>query len=136
MFVPKRYGGLETSPKTFFAVVQELARGDMGSAWCFCLAANHALHVASWYPEEVQDRVFGNGDFRAASVSAPTVKAKRVEGGYVLNRTVDYCSGIPYSTYFLGQAMLEQPDGPPQMAMFLAPSPPSSGCTTGERRSG
>ena len=122
MFVPKRYGGLETEPAVFFEVVKELARGDMGSAWCFALAANHALHVASWYPEEVQDRVFGDGDFRAASVSAPTVKARRAPGGYILNGVVDYCSGIPVSTYFLGQAMVEQEDGtPPQMAMFLAP---------------
>lgn len=122
MFVPKRYGGLEVGPRVFFDVIKELARGDLGSAWCFTLAANHALHVASWFSEEVQERVFGDHDFRASSVSAPTVKARRVEGGYVLNGTVDYCSGITYATYFLGQAMVEEPDGtPPRMALFLAP---------------
>lgn len=121
MFVPKRYGGLEVAPKTFFEVCKELARGDMGSAWCFTLAANHALHVGSWYPEEVQDRAFGDGNFRAASVSAPTVKAQRTEGGFILNGVVDYCSGIPYSTWFLGQCMVEQEDGPPVMGMFLVP---------------
>src|SRR5438270_11183999 len=98
MFVPRRDGGLEVSPLVFFDVVKELARGDMGSAWCFALTANHALHVGSWYPEEVQDQVFGNHDFRAASVAAPTVLAKPVNGGYLLNGVVDYCSGIPYST--------------------------------------
>lgn len=122
MFVPKRYGGLESSPRVFFDVVKELARGDLGTAWCFTLSANHALQVASWFPEEVQDRVFGGGDFRAASVSAPTVKARRADGGYLLDGVVDYCSGIPYATYFLGQAMLEQDDGtPPRMGMYLAP---------------
>lgn len=122
MFVPKRYGGLEVSPRVFFDVVKELARGDLGTAWCFTLAANHALQVASWFPEEVQDRVFADGDFRAASVSAPTVKARRADGGYLLDGVVDYCSGIPYATYFLGQAMIEQEDGtPPRMGMYLAP---------------
>ncbi|MER6560591.1 acyl-CoA dehydrogenase family protein [Streptomyces sp. NPDC001027] len=122
MFVPRMYGGLEVSPKTFFTVCKELARGDIGSAWCFTLAANHALHVASWYPKEVQDRAFGNGDFRAASVSAPTVRARKTDGGYVLDGTVDYCSGIPYSTWYLGQCMVEQEDGSaPVISMFLAP---------------
>jgi alkylation response protein AidB-like acyl-CoA dehydrogenase len=122
MFVPKKYGGLEVSPKTFFEVCKELARGDMGSAWCFALAANHALHVASWYPQEVQDRAFGKHDFRAASVSAPTVRAQRTDGGFVLNGVVDYCSGIPYSTWYLGQCMVEQEDGSaPVMGIFLAP---------------
>jgi alkylation response protein AidB-like acyl-CoA dehydrogenase len=122
MFVPKRYGGLEVSPRVFFDVVKELARGDLGTAWCFTLAANHALQVASWFPEEVQDRVFADGDFRAASVSAPTVKARRADGGYLLDGVVDYCSGIPYATYFLGQAMVEREDGtPPRMGMYLAP---------------
>jgi len=122
MFVPSLYGGLEVAPKTFFEVCKELARGDMGSAWCFALAANHALHVASWYPKDVQDRAFGNGDFRAASVSAPTVKAQRTEGGYILNGVVDYCSGIPYSTWYLGQCMVQQEDdSAPLMGLFLAP---------------
>ncbi|MEU1183597.1 acyl-CoA dehydrogenase family protein [Streptomyces sp. NPDC005820] len=122
MFVPKTYGGLEVSPRTFFEVCKELARGDMGSAWCFALAANHALHVASWYPKEVQDRAFGNRDFRAASVSAPTVRARRTDGGYVLDGVVDYCSGIPHSTWYLGQCMVEQEEGAaPVMGMFLAP---------------
>lgn len=122
MFVPKRYGGLEVPPRVFFDVVKELARGDLGSAWCFTLVANHALHVASWFDEQVQARVFGDGNFRASSVAAPTVRARRVEGGYLLNGVVDYCSGITYATYFLGQAMVEQEDGtPPRMALFLAP---------------
>ena len=34
------------------------------------LAANHALQIGSW-SERAQDEIFGDGDFRAASVAAP-----------------------------------------------------------------
>ncbi|GAA3687136.1 acyl-CoA dehydrogenase family protein [Arthrobacter ginkgonis] len=122
MYVPKMYGGLEVEVPTFMRVALELARGCMSTAWCFSLSANHALQVASWFPRQVQDQVFANRDFRAASVSAPTVRAEKVEGGYVLNGEVAYCSGIPYATYYLGQTMVADPDGgEPRMGMFLAP---------------
>lgn len=122
MYVPKMYGGLEVEVPTFMKVALELARGCMSTAWCFSLSANHALQVASWFPRQVQDQVFANRDFRAASVSAPTVRAEKVEGGYVLNGEVAYCSGVPYSTYYLGQTMVVDPEGgEPRMGMFLAP---------------
>jgi alkylation response protein AidB-like acyl-CoA dehydrogenase len=123
MYVPRRYGGLEVDVPTFMRVGVELARGDMGAAWGACLSANHALQVGSWFPERTQDEVFGGGDFRAASVAAPTIRATPHEGGYRLEGAVAYCSGIPYSTYYMGQAMLPEPDanGTPRMALFVAP---------------
>jgi alkylation response protein AidB-like acyl-CoA dehydrogenase len=123
MYVPRRYGGLEVDVPTFMRVGVELARGDMSAAWGACLAANHALQVASWFPERLQDEVFGGGDFRCASVAAPTVRATRVDGGYRLEGAVAYCSGIPYSTYFMGQAMLGDTDerGMPRVCLYVAP---------------
>jgi alkylation response protein AidB-like acyl-CoA dehydrogenase len=123
MYVPRRYGGLEVDVPTFMRVGVELARGDMGAAWGACLSANHALQVASWFPEQTQDEVFGGGDFRAASVAAPTIRATPTHDGYRLEGAVAYCSGIPYSTYYMGQAMLPEPDadGTPRMALFVAP---------------
>ncbi|MBV9197826.1 MAG: acyl-CoA dehydrogenase family protein [Solirubrobacterales bacterium] len=123
MYVPQRYGGLEVDVPTFMRVGVELARGDMGAAWGACLSANHALQVGSWFPERLQDEVFGNGDFRAASVAAPSLKATPEGGGYRLEGTVAYCSGIPYSTYYMGQAMLPGTNsrGMPRVALFVAP---------------
>lgn len=123
MFVPRVFGGYEVRPRTFAKVVIELARGDMGMAWNFCLSANHALMFANWFPEEIHAEVYNNGDFRAASMYAPTVKATKVEGGYEFNGIVNYCSGIPYSTYFIGAAILEgtQADGSPRVGIYIAP---------------
>jgi 3-hydroxy-9,10-secoandrosta-1,3,5(10)-triene-9,17-dione monooxygenase len=123
MYVPRRYGGLEVDVPTFLRVGIELARGCMSTAWGMCLAANHALQVASWFPEQLQDEVFANGDFRAASVAAPTIKATPEDDGWRLDGTVAYCSGIPHSTYYMGQARLpgEAAPGVPRIGLFVAP---------------
>ena len=51
-YVPRRYGGYEFDVKTMTRLQLELARGDVSTAWCVGLASNHALQVASWFPEE------------------------------------------------------------------------------------
>jgi 3-hydroxy-9,10-secoandrosta-1,3,5(10)-triene-9,17-dione monooxygenase len=123
MFMPRRYGGFEVSVPTFMRVVVELARGCPSTAWCLALSSNHALMVGSWFPREAQDEVFEGGRFICASVAAPVSEpAVRVEGGWELNGKVSFCSGIPYSTYYLGQALTPgDGDGPGPMLLFVAP---------------
>ena len=69
--IPHRYGGLELDMTNWLRLIAELAHGDIQAAWGFTLAAGHALQVASFWEERAQDEMFGNGDFRAASVAAP-----------------------------------------------------------------
>jgi 3-hydroxy-9,10-secoandrosta-1,3,5(10)-triene-9,17-dione monooxygenase len=82
--IPRRYGGLELDMTTWLRLIAELAHGDIQAAWCFTLAAGHALQVASFWDERAQDEIFGDGDFRAASVAAcPTPRttwARRSSG--------------------------------------------------------
>lgn len=122
--VPKRYGGYEFPFSTFVRLLAELARGDMSAAWCMGLAAAHALQVGSYFGERAQAEIFGDGDFRAASVAAPTVLATRDGDGWVLDGKVSYCSGIPYSTHFVGQAIntgLPPEEAGGRLLMFAAP---------------
>ena len=124
MFMPRRYGGLEVTVPTFMRVIVEIARGCPSTAWCLALASNHALMVGSWFPQEAQDEVFAGGRFTCASVAAPISElVLKVDGGWELNGKVAYCSGIPYSSYFMGQA-LTAGDGsgtPGPMLLFVAP---------------
>ncbi|HSC02685.1 MAG TPA: acyl-CoA dehydrogenase family protein, partial [Solirubrobacteraceae bacterium] len=92
LYIPRRYGGYEFGAPTFMRVVQELSRGDISAGWCIALAAAHALQVASWWPEEAQDEIFGDGDFRCAAVAAPVGPAVRTGDGWELNGRVGYCS--------------------------------------------
>ena len=122
MYLPRRFGGLEVDVPTFVKTIIEVGRGSLAAAWCLCLTANHSLQVASWFGERAQHELLGGGTFRAASVAAPTVRATRVQGGYRLDGEVAYCSGIPYATHFMGQAMLAPAGGgEPEMALFVAP---------------
>lgn len=123
LYVPTRYGGFEETPRNFMRVVMEIARGDMSTGWSFALTANHALQIGSWFPEAAQDMVFGAGDFRAAANYLPTLTAKKVDDGWRIDGTVKYCSGLPHSTYFMGQTVLEgeNPDGSPRYGIIIAP---------------
>ena len=124
MFMPRRYGGYEVGVPTFMRVIVEIARGCPSTGWCLALASNHALMVGSWFPEQTQDEVFEGGRFICASVAAPVSEpAVKVDGGWELNGKVSYCSGIPYSTYYLGQAMTPPDESgmPGPMLLFVAP---------------
>jgi 3-hydroxy-9,10-secoandrosta-1,3,5(10)-triene-9,17-dione monooxygenase len=123
LYVPRRYGGLELGVPEYVHVIQEVARGCVSTAWCLGLAMNHALMVGSWWPQDAQDEIFADGDFRAGSVAAPVGTAEPTDDGWEINGQVAFASGAPYSTYYMGQAMLPNPDGrqPPPMLLFVAP---------------
>jgi 3-hydroxy-9,10-secoandrosta-1,3,5(10)-triene-9,17-dione monooxygenase len=122
-YVPRRYGGYEFDAVTFMRMTQELARGCVSTGWCVSLASAHALQIGSWWPEQAQAEIFGDGDFRCAAVAAPIGVATRTDDGWELNGKVGYCSGIPYSTHYMGQALIAEADGTPteRMLLFVAP---------------
>ena len=124
LYVPRRYGGYEFDVPTYMRVVQEIARGCVSTAWCVGLTMNHALMVGSWWPQEAQDAIFAGHDFRASSVAAPVGTATRDErGGWEINGQVAFASGTPYSTFYMGQALLPAREGgeAPPMLLFVAP---------------
>jgi 3-hydroxy-9,10-secoandrosta-1,3,5(10)-triene-9,17-dione monooxygenase len=98
LYVPRRYGGYEFDVPTYVRVVQEIARGCVSTGWCLGLTMNHALMVASWWPQEAQDAIFAAGDFRASSVAAPVGPAVGEDEGWLIEGQVAYASGTPYST--------------------------------------
>ena len=122
ILVPRRFGGYEFDLPTFWRAVIALARGCPSTAWCFCLAAGHALQVGNMFGEQAQADLFGEGDFLCPAVAAPAGEAVRVEGGWGLTSTHTYASGAPYSTHFMGQTFLrDDTDSPPRMLLFVAP---------------
>jgi 3-hydroxy-9,10-secoandrosta-1,3,5(10)-triene-9,17-dione monooxygenase len=122
MLVPRRYGGHEVDLGTFFRVIVEISAGCASTGWQLALGATHALTVASFFPEDAQRALFGDGHFIAASVARPAMSAQRADGGWMLNGTVGYASGIPYSTHFVGYTMRPAEDGAPAGVMtYVAP---------------
>jgi 3-hydroxy-9,10-secoandrosta-1,3,5(10)-triene-9,17-dione monooxygenase len=120
---PRRFGGYEFDMPTYFRVVMEIARGCPSTGWCMCLAGAHVLQVSSMYSEQAQKELFGaDGHFVCASFGFPVGVAQPQDGGYVLDGTWPYASGIPYSTHFMGQTLLHPDDITDPGLMFVIPA--------------
>jgi len=119
---PRRYGGYEFDVPTFARMIMEVGRGCPGSAWCLALGSGHALNVGALFGERAQADVFGaEGHFVAAARAVPQGTATRVDGGWRLDGTWDYCSGVPYSTHVMVGVRIAGEGGPPQAAVALVP---------------
>jgi 3-hydroxy-9,10-secoandrosta-1,3,5(10)-triene-9,17-dione monooxygenase len=121
---PRRFGGYECDWPTFWRAMVQISEGDPGTGWCLTLASHHAWVVGSHWTEQGQREIFGpEGDFRAPHRALPGGSARPVDGGYVVKGQWDYCSGVPYATHFMGNAIIEGSDasGPPQMIVAVVP---------------
>lgn len=123
ILVPRRYGGYEFGVDTFLRVSKTLARGCPSTGWMYCLGAAHALAVATLFDERAQAEIFSVGDFISPAVIAPSGTAERTpDGGWLINGTWNYCSGVPYATHFMGHVLVSPPEGgPPAPMLFIAP---------------
>ncbi|WP_285730600.1 acyl-CoA dehydrogenase family protein [Nocardiopsis sp. ATB16-24] len=93
LLLPRRYGGYETSLRTFLDVTSTLSEGDGASGW-LAAVCNSCTWMASLFPERARDEVFGSGDSPIVSgVVAPTSKTRRVDGGFVVTGRWNYNSG-------------------------------------------
>ncbi|WP_353987272.1 acyl-CoA dehydrogenase family protein [Ruicaihuangia caeni] len=116
---PKMFGGYEFSLREFLLVMREIARADMGTAWCLTLASGHNLQVGAYWNEKAQRQLFDGAYFAAPMTSAPSGTLTRVEGGFLVNGIHRYASGVPYATHFSGHAFHE--DLPGVVSNFIAP---------------
>jgi 3-hydroxy-9,10-secoandrosta-1,3,5(10)-triene-9,17-dione monooxygenase len=125
LYIPKRFGGYEFDFPTFVRVTIELARGCASTAWCWSLSAAHALQLSSWFDERAQTDILGQGGhFAMASAAQPIGMAKRTDDGWELNGKAAFCSGIPYSTHYMGQALMPNVaggTGAPAVMLFIVP---------------
>jgi 3-hydroxy-9,10-secoandrosta-1,3,5(10)-triene-9,17-dione monooxygenase len=104
MLQPRMFDGYEIDLPSYFETVIELARGCPSSAWSTTLAAGHPYVVGAYYPEDVQAEFFGPENHFIAPLAGGSrgVTTKRVEGGWIVNGTWVFCSGVPYATHFQG----------------------------------
>lgn len=102
-FTPKRYGGLEMAPAAFYEGVMRIAECDSSAAWITGQLNIHSFEVALM-SEKMQDEFWGNDpNTRASSSYAPVGKWEETEGGYILNGTWPFSSGVDHADWvFIG----------------------------------
>ncbi|MGH2363400.1 MAG: acyl-CoA dehydrogenase [Chloroflexota bacterium] len=117
MLQPRMFGGYEFDFPTYYRIAVEVGRGgSAGMAWCLDLAHHHSVIMAAFWPEEAQRDIFGpTGHFVSGARAGAAGTAKAVEGGYIINGSWRYSSGVPYSTHHIIHLKIEEahPDGPP-----------------------
>src|ERR1700676_4221905 len=90
---PKRYGGFELHPPTFYQAVTEVGAACGSSGWIFGVVGVHNWHLAL-FPPEAQEDVWGRDSSVQLSTSlAPTGKVERVDGGFRISGRWSLSSG-------------------------------------------
>lgn len=119
---PKRWGGLELSPKTLFDVQRAVAKGCPSSAWVLGVITVHAWQLAL-FAEEAQKDVWSKDSSTLISSSyAPTGRVERVEGGFKVTGRWSFSSGCDHAEWvFLGGFAPTEPSQPPDMRTYLLP---------------
>jgi 3-hydroxy-9,10-secoandrosta-1,3,5(10)-triene-9,17-dione monooxygenase len=119
---PRLFGGYEFDLASYYRVMLEIARGHPAVGWCLALASSHAFEVASHWSEQAQYDLFGSdGHFIAPHRAPPMGTLTPVDGGYLLDGTWDYCSGIPYATHCIVGALIKRADSPPEIGHAVVP---------------
>lgn len=122
MLLPARLGGIGLSTTDYCRVQIEIAKGDPAISWVVQIV-NGTSWITSLAPDSVQDAVFANGPQAVCGAYNPPGKARKVDGGWIINGRWPYMSGSRQSTWAQQGVVLEGYDGPvvPGISMCYLP---------------
>jgi 3-hydroxy-9,10-secoandrosta-1,3,5(10)-triene-9,17-dione monooxygenase len=102
IFQPRRWGGYELPPRTFFDVQIALAEGDVSVGWVFGILGVHSFHLGLFDDRAAEDVWGPDPSALVASPYSPG-KAVPVEGGFKLTGHWKFSSGTEHCNWiFLG----------------------------------
>lgn len=108
MQVPAQYGGHESDARTFVDVLAEIGKGNSSVAFCLSVYATLGWMAALW-PDEALDEVFADPHVRISGTTAATGTARRTRGGYLLNGSWRFNSGVLHSQWKINVALPDDP---------------------------
>jgi 3-hydroxy-9,10-secoandrosta-1,3,5(10)-triene-9,17-dione monooxygenase len=120
---PRRYGGYELDPGTFYQAVMEVGTVCGSSAWVLGVVGIHNWQLAL-FPPRAQDEVWGEDTTTQVSTAlSPTGTVERVEGGFRLRGRWSFSSGCDFCQWavFGGVAPPLGAGEPPDARTFLLP---------------
>lgn len=120
---PKRYGGYEMHPNTFFAVQKLIAEGCMSTGWMYGVVGCHPYEMAL-FADKAQKEVWGEApDMLVSSTYQPVGKVEHTDGGFYLSGHWGFSTGSVHSGWVLLGALVpsKEEGGPPDMRTFLLP---------------
>ncbi|MBK8959750.1 MAG: acyl-CoA dehydrogenase [Proteobacteria bacterium] len=121
----RSHGGLEADIRDFYAWVRAVARYNPSAGWVAGVVGVHPWELALC-DAKLQDEIYGrDAGTWVASPYAPFGRARRVEGGFVLNGEWPYSTGTDHCTWIVLGGMVMDADGnvpmPPDVRHFFLP---------------
>ncbi len=120
-FQPRRYDGWEMPWGTQYYLSKIIAHGCPSTAWVVSVVGQHLCHAAR-FPGEAQDEVWaGSKDIIVAtsSTTKPNARVERVKGGFIVEGSYGFSSGIDHSAWGLANGAVDG-EGPARW-YFLMP---------------
>ena len=120
---PRRYGGFELDPVTFYKAIIAIGTACGSSAWIFGVIGIHNWHLAV-FPPQAQEDVWGKDTGTWLSTSlAPTGTVERAPGGFRLSGRWSFSSGCDFCQWAVlgGIVPPTEPGAPPDARTFLLP---------------
>ena len=96
MLQPRRWGGYESHPNTFFDVQIAIASACPSSAWVFGVVAVHNWQLALFDDQAQEDVWADDPSVLISSSYAPTGQVRRVEGGFRISGRWSFSSGCDH----------------------------------------
>lgn len=98
---PRRFGGLEMAPSCFFEGIMKIAEAEASAGWIGGQLTIHSFEIALM-SQRMQEEFWATGpDTRASSAYAPVGKWHASEGGYLLDGTWVFSSGVDHAQWII-----------------------------------
>ncbi|WP_182907477.1 3-hydroxy-9,10-secoandrosta-1,3,5(10)-triene-9,17-dione monooxygenase oxygenase subunit [Microbispora sp. H13382] len=122
MLQPKRYGGAESDPVSFYEVVREISAVCGSTGWTVSVLGVHPWQLAL-FDEAAQDEVWGSDqDALISSSYAPVGRLVPAEGGYRLSGRWRFSSGCEHASWaMVGGLVLGDQGKPVDFMTVLVP---------------
>jgi 3-hydroxy-9,10-secoandrosta-1,3,5(10)-triene-9,17-dione monooxygenase len=120
---PRRYGGYELDPATFYQAVMEMGTVCSSSAWVLGVVGVHNWQLGLFHPQAQEDVWRDDTTVLLSTSLAPTGKVQCVDGGYRLQGRWSFSSGCDFCQWVVLGGMIPavQAGAPPVMCSFLVP---------------
>ena len=105
LFVPARLEGVQKSLPEAFEIIEECAFLDGNIGWLVNIGSGGS-YFTGYYSKEVAQQLFSPANAVLAGSGYPGT-ARKVDGGYTVTGSWNYCSGAGYATFFTASALTD-----------------------------
>lgn len=120
---PKRYGGYELDPGTFYQAVMDVGTVCGSSAWVLGVVGVHNWHLGLFDPQAQEDVWHDDIHTLLSTSLAPTGTVEGVDGGFRLHGRWSFSSGCDFCQWVVLGGMVPAPHAgePPALYALLVP---------------